>query len=255
MAELFANNAATTLSAAITTAVATTLTVTSATAFPSTGNFRVRVDSEIMLVTGVSGTTFTITRGAESTTAATHLNGATVTHVLTAGGLAAGFVPVTVYQTLVGPRAGNTPQAATSTTLPYLFSGDGVTLAGSSASSRAIFDLDPAYYAISGLTAYLRVVMRVSTNATAPAKNYTLGLYPATSAGATAATEPTATAGTVVTGSTVTITTPAASSTTSAVGTDFACPAAGAYAMGVIISSTGNTAAADVVALLQLHWA
>jgi hypothetical protein len=63
MAELFANNAATTLSAAITTAVATTLTVTSATAFPSTGNFRVRVDSEIMLVTGVSGTTFTITQG------------------------------------------------------------------------------------------------------------------------------------------------------------------------------------------------
>lgn len=40
-----------------------------------------------MLVTGVSGTTFTIQRGAEGTTAATHANGVLVVHVLTAAAL------------------------------------------------------------------------------------------------------------------------------------------------------------------------
>lgn len=89
MAEVFANSAASTLSAAITTTGATSCTVTSATGFPSSGNFRMLVDSEIMIVTAVAGSTFTITRGAEGTTAATHANGAAVTHVLTAGALAA----------------------------------------------------------------------------------------------------------------------------------------------------------------------
>ncbi|HEX4144724.1 MAG TPA: hypothetical protein VHY91_14555 [Pirellulales bacterium] len=86
--EQFANNASSTLSAAITSTTATTLTVTSASTFPGTGNFRIKIDTEILIVTGVSGTTFTVTRGAESTTAATHLNTAPVTHILTAGGLA-----------------------------------------------------------------------------------------------------------------------------------------------------------------------
>ena len=70
MIEKFANNAATTLSAAI-TATATSCTVTDASAFPASGNFRVKIDNEILVVTGVSGSTFTVTRGAEGTTAAT----------------------------------------------------------------------------------------------------------------------------------------------------------------------------------------
>jgi hypothetical protein len=87
--EKFANNAATTLSAAITSVSATSLTVTSAASFPATGNFRIKIDSEILIVTNVSGTTFTVTRGAEGTTAATHANGADVIHLLTKGGLEA----------------------------------------------------------------------------------------------------------------------------------------------------------------------
>ncbi len=87
--ELLANNAQTTLSAAITTTGATTLTVTSASAFPATGTFRVLVDSELMSVTGVSGTTFTVTRGVEGTSAATHTSGATISQVITAAGLLA----------------------------------------------------------------------------------------------------------------------------------------------------------------------
>jgi len=86
--ERFANNAASTLSAAV-AAGATSLTVAGATAFPSAGNFRILIDSEIMLVTAVAGTTFTVTRGQEGTTGASHASGAAVTHIVTAGSLAA----------------------------------------------------------------------------------------------------------------------------------------------------------------------
>jgi len=84
--EQYANNAQTTLSASIASG-STTLTVASAASFPTSGNFRIKIDSEYLLVTAVSGTTFTVTRGIESTLAASHASGATVTHVLTAGGL------------------------------------------------------------------------------------------------------------------------------------------------------------------------
>lgn len=70
-----------TLSAAITTVGQTTITTTSALAFPANPNMNnlVIVDTEIMLVTaGQTTTTLTVTRGAFGTTAATHLNGATI---------------------------------------------------------------------------------------------------------------------------------------------------------------------------------
>jgi hypothetical protein len=65
----------------------TTVTVTSGSVFPSSGNFRINIDDEIMLVTSRSTNDLTVTRGAESTVAATHNNGATVKQVLTAAGL------------------------------------------------------------------------------------------------------------------------------------------------------------------------
>jgi hypothetical protein len=82
--ERFANDAATTLSALIVDAVVTSITVTSATLFPPAAQFRVKIDSELLLVTAGAGTTtWTVTRGVEGTTAAAHSNGAAVTHVLT----------------------------------------------------------------------------------------------------------------------------------------------------------------------------
>lgn len=84
--ERFANNAATTLNGAINNST-TSVVVTSAAAFPSAGNFRILIDSEILLVTSVSGNTFTVTRGVEGTTAASHSDAAAVTHVLTATAL------------------------------------------------------------------------------------------------------------------------------------------------------------------------
>jgi hypothetical protein len=65
----------------------TELVVASAATFPSAGNFRVRIDDEIMLVTAVAGTTFTVARAQESTLAATHATGATVYGAITAGAL------------------------------------------------------------------------------------------------------------------------------------------------------------------------
>ena len=91
-----ANNASTTLSAAITSTTATTFTVTSAAAFPTLSTsgyfYCTLLDGanipEIVKVTGVSGTTFTCTRGADNTTARTFTSGATVSLNITAAVLA-----------------------------------------------------------------------------------------------------------------------------------------------------------------------
>jgi len=84
--EQFANNATTTLDGAINASV-TSLNVTSASGFPTTGNFRIVIGSEIMLVTAVSTNTFTVTRGYESSTAASHADNADVIQSVTAGAL------------------------------------------------------------------------------------------------------------------------------------------------------------------------
>lgn len=55
--------------------------VASVTGFPSTGQFTVLIDSELILVTA-SASPWTIARAQEGTTAATHADGATITHVL-----------------------------------------------------------------------------------------------------------------------------------------------------------------------------
>jgi Tfp pilus assembly protein PilX len=65
--------ASTTLAAAITSSQ-TTITVSSASGFPTSGTFRIRIDDEDMTVTGGQGTTtWTVTRGVNSTTAASHV--------------------------------------------------------------------------------------------------------------------------------------------------------------------------------------
>jgi hypothetical protein len=84
--EQFSNGPQTTLNGSITSG-ATSLVVASATGFPSSPQFRIRIDNELLLVTAIAGTTWTVTRAIESTTAAAHSNGATLTAVLTAGAL------------------------------------------------------------------------------------------------------------------------------------------------------------------------
>lgn len=84
--EQFANNRSSTLNGSINNSV-TTVTVNDGSVFPSTGQYRVIVDTEIMLVTARSGNDLTVTRGAEGTSAASHSNGAALTLILTAGAL------------------------------------------------------------------------------------------------------------------------------------------------------------------------
>lgn len=85
MAELYTNDPSTTITVSMGTGDSS-LTVASSTGFPG-ANFRIRIDNELILVTAVAGTTWTITRAQEGTTAATHTSGATVNHFLTAGAL------------------------------------------------------------------------------------------------------------------------------------------------------------------------
>lgn len=91
------NNAYSTLNGGIVSG-ATTLVVTSAATFPTSGNFMCTIwnkttypdcsldpNMEIVLVTGVSGTTFTITKAQEGTPDNNHNNGDNIEALLTAG--------------------------------------------------------------------------------------------------------------------------------------------------------------------------
>lgn len=123
--EQFANTASSTLTATIGNSD-TSLTVASAALFPSVPQFRITVDSEIMLVTAVAGAVFTVTRGIESTAAATHLSGATVTHLLTAGALAqfrSDNINSGTYANL--PAAGTAGRLYFQTDGPYCFRDNG----------------------------------------------------------------------------------------------------------------------------------
>jgi hypothetical protein len=65
----------------------TTLDVVDGSSFPSTGNFRVIIEDEILLCTARSTNTLTVVRGVEGTAAASHSDGLAVSANLTAGGL------------------------------------------------------------------------------------------------------------------------------------------------------------------------
>lgn len=72
--------ASTTLGAAIVSETATSITVVATSAFKRGDYFRFLIDGEVIYATDSTSTTFTgCLRGQEGTTAATHLNGATVT--------------------------------------------------------------------------------------------------------------------------------------------------------------------------------
>ena len=96
---LFSNNPSTTVTSGGTTNTDTSWTVASSAAFPAASNSAVpatifhvadpAAPSELIAVTNVSGTTWTVTRGAEGTTACVHAAGFTVYQVVSAGDLTA----------------------------------------------------------------------------------------------------------------------------------------------------------------------
>ncbi|MGH2964391.1 MAG: hypothetical protein ACRDMH_03285 [Solirubrobacterales bacterium] len=89
-------------------------------------------------------------------------------------------------------------------------------------------------HAVNGLTTKLLVRVEVAVNATAPAINYTAGLYPLTVAGGSGILN--FTAGTVVTGSTAAVNAPGASGTSVNNSGDFDVPSAGQYGIAVVTS-------------------
>ena len=84
--ERFSNQASTTLASSVSSGDLS-ITVQSTTHFPTQAEFRIRIGQELLLITGVAGATWTVSRGVESTTAASHAAGSAVVAVLTAGGL------------------------------------------------------------------------------------------------------------------------------------------------------------------------
>jgi len=134
--------------------------------------------------------------------------------------------------------------------------GDGLVDVGGPGDSRttpvAIY-IDPADYPTVGtLAAKLRIRAQILINDTAPAGDFTVGLYPFTILGGGADTI-TLTLGTLVTGSsTTTLVAPSALSANTIVGTDFAMPSAGNYILG--ITSTAAPAFGSQVGInLQLQ--
>lgn len=81
--EQFTNDASSVLDGGI-DATQTTLDVIDASKFPTTGDFRIRIEDEILKVTGVASETFTVVRGQEGTTGAAHSDGDDVDHIVTA---------------------------------------------------------------------------------------------------------------------------------------------------------------------------
>jgi len=59
-------------------AAKTTITITSASGFPVSPPFKIRIDDEVMNVTAIAGTTWTVTRGIDGTTAVPHAVSASV---------------------------------------------------------------------------------------------------------------------------------------------------------------------------------
>lgn len=71
------------------TAAATSLTLDSGAALPATGDFRIRIGDELMLVTARASNVLTVTRGIEGTTATSHADEAVVKMVHSAAALKA----------------------------------------------------------------------------------------------------------------------------------------------------------------------
>lgn len=117
-----------------------------------------------------------------------------------------------------------------------------------------VFGLDPADFAVTGLSTKLRFVVSGLVNDTAPAMNFVFGLYPVgTPSGGLNIINPNF--GTVVSGSTVTFTAPGANTSPGPTSSgDFDFPTAGRYGIAVNCSAamTANSAV-NFAVRLEVH--
>lgn len=151
MSEQYANDpGGVTLGSGINSSV-TSLGISSATGYPGSGTFRIRIDNEIIIVGAISGTTLSsLTRGAEGTTAASHSSGAAVSLVLTAGGLT-GILQK--QSSVLGVSFVDTAESTSSTSYTDLGTADSVTFT-LPATTTVIVQYSCSIFAASGLNAY-----------------------------------------------------------------------------------------------------
>lgn len=88
--ERFVNNASTTLNGAINNSV-TSITVTAGVVFPAEGDYRLIIDTEVVLVTARATNVLTVVRGVDGTAAASHSNADSISALVTAGALSQYF--------------------------------------------------------------------------------------------------------------------------------------------------------------------
>lgn len=106
--------------------------------------------------------------------------------------------------------------------------------------------------AVAGKTTQVRVRADVVVNATAPAVNFTVGLYPITASGGANNSTITYTIGSVV--ASALFTTPSASIPTRAEGTAVSLPAAGSYLFAVVVSGTASAnSLSSITAVLEMR--
>jgi hypothetical protein len=84
--EVYPNTAIGFLNGAI-TSTATSITFQAGHSFPASGNYMIKIDNEIIQVTGVSSNVATVVRAQEGTAGASHTDGTIAFHVITQGGL------------------------------------------------------------------------------------------------------------------------------------------------------------------------
>lgn len=126
----------------------------------------------------------------------------------------------------------------------YLVPVDAAVIAVSDVNAgRMVGYLDPADYAAAPRTVKYRLSANLLVNATAPVSTFAFGLYPVTAVAGASGTV-SVTLGTVIAGSVATFTSPSGSTLTAANSGDFTAPAAGHYAIGLVVSA-GIPAAAS----------
>lgn len=168
---------------------------------------------------------------------------------VTAAKLATGIDPSGAYSSyrVVDSGMGTIGAAVAAGTYALTSLNPAATAITAAAADPGVFYLDPADHAAPSRTPNYRVhTSLLVTTATAPAVNFTVGLYPVTAIAAGVLT-----VGAPV--SQVVYTTPAANSANSGVGLDVTLTA-GMYALGVLTSgSTAASSAVQIRAKLQVH--
>lgn len=169
---------------------------------------------------------------------------------VTAAKLASGLDATPAYTSYKNMRGGSGVLSSGTTAGTYILSETRPqNIAITAASAYAVWYFDPADYAVTGRSTFLRIRSSVICPVTlAGSPTVVTGLYPVTAVSSGGAL----TLGTVVTGSTVTFVAPTGVTMTTDISTDFAVPAAGWYAFAFTSSALVTAGTSEIRSDLQM---